>query len=51
MWGLFFLEYYSFLLSPVSGFITILLALTAVVLTSARQARKNVSQDKQDLEP
>ena len=51
MWGLFFLEYYSILLSPVSGIVTILLALTAVVLISARQARKNVSQDKQNFEP
>jgi hypothetical protein len=46
MWGLFFLEYYSILLTPVLGIITILLALTVVVLISARQARKNVLQDK-----
>ena len=51
IWGLFFLEYYSILLSPVSGIITILLALTAVVIISGRQARKNVSQDKQNLAP
>ena len=51
MWGLFFLEYYSILLSPVSGIVTILFALTAVVLISARQARKDVSQNKQNLEP
>jgi hypothetical protein len=46
MWGLFFLEYYSILLSPVSGVITILLALTAVVLISAWQARKGATPDK-----
>ena len=51
MWGLFFLEYYSILLSPVSGIITILLALTAVVLISTWQARKIISQGKQNLEP
>jgi len=51
MWGLFFLEYYSVLLTPVSGIIIILLALTVFVLISARQARKNISQDKQNLEP
>ncbi|MEO5886556.1 MAG: hypothetical protein ABIQ77_02745 [Anaerolineales bacterium] len=42
MWGLFFLEYYSILLTPSSGIITILLALTVVVLISTRQARKNI---------
>ena len=46
MWGLFFLEYYSILLSPVSGIITILLALTAVVTISAWQARKRTTEDK-----
>jgi hypothetical protein len=50
MWGLFFLEYYSILLTPVSGIITILLALMAVVMISRRQARKNILQDKRDLE-
>ena len=51
IWGLFFLEYYPILLTPTSGVIIILLALTVVVIISARQARKNVSQDKQNLEP
>jgi hypothetical protein len=51
IWGLFFLEYYSILLSPVSGIFTILLALTAVVLISTWQARKIISQGKQNLEP
>jgi hypothetical protein len=51
MWALFFLEYYSILLSPVSGIFTILLALTAVVLISTWQARKIISQGKQNLEP
>jgi len=46
MWALFFLEYYSILLSPVSGIITILLALTAVVTISAWQARKRTTEDK-----
>ena len=51
MWGLFFLEYHSILLTPFSGITIILLALTAVVLISTWQARKNISQDKQNLEP
>jgi len=50
MWGLFFLEYYSILLTPVSGIIIILAALTAVVFISTWQARKKTSQDKQNLE-
>ena len=51
MWGLFFLEYYSILLTPISGIIIILFALTVVVLISTRQARKNISHDKQNTEP
>ena len=51
MWGLFFLKYYPVLLTPVLGVITILLALTAVVLISTWQARKSISQGKQNLEP
>jgi transcriptional regulator with XRE-family HTH domain len=43
LWGLFFVEYYSILLTPFSGITIILLALTAVVLISTWQARKNIS--------
>ena len=46
IWGLFFLKYYSVLLTPVLGIITILLALTAVVIISAWQARKGTTSDK-----
>lgn len=42
MWGLFFLEYYSILLTPVSGIIIILLAITAIVIISTWQARRKV---------
>lgn len=40
LWGIFFLEYYTVLLTPVLGSIVILLALTGVVIVGMYQARK-----------
>ena len=40
MWGIFFMEYYSVLLTPFLGSIVILLAIMAVVLLGVYQARK-----------
>jgi hypothetical protein len=45
LWAIFFLEYYPILLAPVLGIIIILLALTAFVIISARQAGKQVLDD------
>lgn len=40
LWGIFFLEYYSVLLTPLFGSIVILLAITAVVFIGMRQSKK-----------
>jgi hypothetical protein len=40
LWGLFFLEYYSILLTPIPGIIAILLALTGIIILGMYQFRK-----------
>ncbi|HLO33770.1 MAG TPA: helix-turn-helix transcriptional regulator [Anaerolineales bacterium] len=40
LWGIFFLEYYPVLLTPLLGSLVILLALTSFVVIAARQSRK-----------
>jgi len=41
LWGIFFMEYYSVLLTPFLGSIVVLLAMTVVVLIGVRQSRKS----------
>jgi hypothetical protein len=43
VWGIFFLEYYSVLLTPALGSIVILLALTGVVIWGIYQSRKKLN--------
>lgn len=40
MWGVFFFEYYSILLTPILGTLVILLAITISIVITSRQARK-----------
>jgi hypothetical protein len=42
-WGLFFLEYYSLLLAPVTGWIIILLALIGVIWIARKLKRQTLS--------
>jgi hypothetical protein len=42
LWGIFFLEYYSVLLTPALGSIVILLALTGVIIFGIYQSRRRV---------
>lgn len=44
LWGVFFLEFYSVFLSPVLGAVVILLALTLVVVITARQFGRKAGQ-------
>lgn len=46
LWAIFFLEYYPVLLAPVLGTIIIFSALTAVVIISVWQSRKQITQDQ-----
>lgn len=46
LWAIFFLEYYPVLLAPVLGTVIIFLALTAVVIISVWQSRKQITQDQ-----
>jgi len=43
LWGIFFLEYYSILLTPVLGSIVILLALAGIVIFGMHQSRKKLN--------
>jgi uncharacterized membrane protein YfcA len=40
LWGFFFLQYYSVLLTPLFGSLTILTALALVIIIAARQSKK-----------
>lgn len=44
MWGLFFLEFYSVLLTPLLGSVVILLALIMAVAIARRQSRKSMDE-------
>ncbi|HJR78520.1 MAG TPA: hypothetical protein VJ821_00520 [Anaerolineales bacterium] len=44
MWGLFFLEFYSVLLTPLLGSVVILLALIMAVSIARRQSRKRIDE-------
>ena len=46
LWGFFFLEYYSILLTPILGIIVILLAVTITVIISARQAKDRAKEER-----
>jgi hypothetical protein len=43
LWGMFFLEYYSILLTPVLGSIVILLALTGIVILGMYRSRRKIN--------
>lgn len=47
LWGLFFLEFHSVLLTPFLGSMSILLAFTLFVVIAVRQSRKKLTADRQ----